>query len=361
MKPNNSTIRLVLFFCFFFFGNAAANDLHKPTIVHVEYLIQSIYGIDTINQAFQADFYLYVHWRHPDGEQCTPSTNWNETWNPGIEFVNSVNELNPRKSGYECYRPDETGRSDFFSFWGRYQGTFQSSMNFERFPLDRHQLSIDIESYQHNSTVLIFGYDGKTLDDNGALLLCTNADNCLDKKLLLDPPPLSEWSLGNISVKQSLTDYSATEGSGITYSNISLEIEINRLYQHYLWKILLPVALQLLLSLLILTANPQDFIGRFGATVTLFLSMLALSFATQDMLPPVPYIVLADAFILAAYIMIFLSSLESAVTYWITRKGESSTLSTLRDLPRKIDKTCLALFPLLYIIFGIYAFNSIGR
>jgi hypothetical protein len=327
-----------------------------PNQVSIEYIIQSIYGINTIQQTFEADFYLYMNWRQ-EGIRCSVDTDWKTTWKPEIEFINSLEKLDARKDGFECYQADDDGNSDSFSYWGRYQGTFQASMNFERFPFDQHELSIDIESYAHNSDELVFVYD----EDNNGLRdgysLCNGKQDCLSKNVLLEDPPLSEWSMGRIGVRKSLTDYSATEGEGVSYSKISLEIELQRLYQHYLWKILLPVVLLILFSLMIFRTEPTDFMGRLGAAITLFLSILALSFITKEILPPVPYIVLADAYMLAAYIMIFATAIESAAVYRIVNMaGDDSGLRRAK----RLDRLCLWSFPAVYIFFGIYVYLTTG-
>jgi len=337
---------------------AIADGKSPPRPVNVEYIIQSIFGINTINQTFQADFYLYMNWQQ-QGSTCTADTDWTTAWKPQIEFVNSLQKLEARKDGFECYQADDKGSSESFSYWGRYQGEFQARMNFKPFPFDKHLLSIDIESYAHNSEQLIFIYGGENQILANSQLLCVGQEECLHKSILVQEPPLSEWSMGRIGVLRTLTDYSATEGAGVRYSKISLEIELKRLYQHYLWKILLPVVLLILFSLMIFRAQPSDFMGRLGAAITLFLSILALSFITKEILPPVPYIVLADAYMLAAYIMIFATAIESVVSYRIVSTGDESD-DIRYQRAKRLDNLCLWLFPSVYLLFGIYVYLKLG-
>ena len=65
----------------------------------------------------------------------------------------------------------------------------------------------------------------------------------------------------------------------------------------------------------------NDLGGRFGVSGTMLLSAVAFYFVTLEQLPKVAYLTRTDVWNMCTFLLLFLSTMENGLSYWILASG----------------------------------------
>ena len=133
-----------------------------------------------------------------------------------------------------------------------------------------------------------------------------------------------------------------------TYSQIRVEIGIERAYGYYLTKVLLLLVILVMMSWVVFVFPTDDLSGRSGTTMTLFLAAIAFNFIISATLPKVSYMTKMDIYLLVCYAFIFLSVVQSGIVYTLARYLD------LGDVAFNLDKWCLIAFPAFYFLYTLF-------
>ena len=88
----------------------------------------------------------------------------------------------------------------------------------------------------------------------------------------------------------------------VTENVLDIEITIERNFQHYLWKIMLPVFLILCVAWYVLWIPTEKYEARLNTSIIALLALIAYNFVFQDDIPKLEYLTDMDKFILLSYI-----------------------------------------------------------
>ena len=179
-------------------------------------------------------------------------------------------------------------------------GFFRQSFDFDKFPLDTQKLIIRLKTGVGN------------YPNNGiSTFLTPEAGVFLNLEKFLNPDinKLKAWRIkeDGIDVKSKIINeniYDIFSQKIIPRSENILDIEIiiERYYQHYLLKIMLPVFLILCVAWYVLWIPTEKYEARLNTSIIALLALIAYNFVFQDDIPKLEYLTDLDRFILLSYI-----------------------------------------------------------
>jgi hypothetical protein len=157
---------------------------------------------------------------------------------------------------------------------------------------------------------------------------------------------LAEWRITGIDARVEQT---VSVRDRIPFSRVVVALHIEREWGFYVYKLWIPLFLIVALSWSIFWMGDESFVNRIRISATAFLTVVAYQFAISGNLPKVAYLTLMDRLMIASFVLIAMSALQSL------------PVVALRDTnPRRaarLDQVSRWLFPLSYlcVIVGIAA------
>lgn len=290
-----------------------------PTQVTVGVSLVDLLGIDDINQTLSGDFLVVLQWTDPrlaHLEGCEVPLQG--IWEPGIVITNSGRKFPslPREA--------EIGPNGSVRYIQRYGGTFATYHNLRDFPFDEQRFRIWLLPFESSEEDVVLSID----------------ESAVGRRDLLN---ISDWTIG--TVKAMVDRYYVTTLDQY-HSRFTFEIRAERITAYYLWKVLLPLCLIVVMSWAVFWIDPAKFGPQIGLSATAMLTLIAFLFATTNMLPALGYFTVLDFFIGGATILVFLAMLQSLITSFLVSSGRA-------ELAVLMDRVCRALFPLVFFVFLI--------
>ncbi len=308
-------------------------DPHGPTLVDLGLFIVDITHIDEVDNTFRIQGSLDLVWCDPrlafDPEAAGTDTmeflegdavrEIGRIWWPDLDFVN---QTEPRRVENETLVIRADGTVDYQEL---FVAALKSPFDLTRFPFDRQQLEIEIESFSWTADALRFHEE-------------------TDKIGFSDRFEMPEWRV--LTVESSVATRREVRDRA-PFSEFALGIEVARKPGYYLWKLVLPLLLLVGASWIVFWMTGELFTRRLGLAFRGVLIVVAFQFVIGGSLPRVSYLTLMDSFLLLSFVMMLLTILENMV---VSRCYQAER----EDAAHRIDTASRWLFPLAYA-FGICA------
>jgi hypothetical protein len=174
---------------------------------------------------------------------------------------------------------------------------FSNDFNLRSFPFDRQTLKITLydEFYKLDSRLLFSG--SRTMRDLNYFVK--------NKKI-------NGWDvLGAKSIDSVYQDPNRpNEGSAIT-----LEIYIERKHGYYLFKVIFPIILILMVCWSVVWVDPKELESRLTITIVCLLSLIAYNFVIDSELPKLEYLTVLDWIVLISYIYATIPNFLSIISF----------------------------------------------
>jgi hypothetical protein len=281
-----------------------------PQITYVGLYINDIRGLDLKASTYTVDFYIWFRWRG----DIDPSN---------FEFLNGSIELKEHP-----YRMDAAG-VHYVSYHCR--GVFHIAFDYHRYPLDEHQLVLEMEDGFNESWQLQYMVDSQNMQN-------------------LRPVTLTGWTCGEPQFEVSDHTYHTnfgepTEkaGSSSTYSRLECSIDISRHSVSIFLKTFLGPFIAVAIAFIAFLFKPGEVDPRFAVGVAAIFAAVSAEFVAMGNLPEMPYLTLADKIHLFSLFMIFLSLLLSCLSLRFFREGKT-------HLSFRFDRFARIAFPITYAV-----------
>ncbi|MGE0608374.1 MAG: hypothetical protein AB7O62_14860, partial [Pirellulales bacterium] len=259
---------------------AATNGDVPATIVWVGVYVNQIHEVSLKENHFTADFYVWFRWQ---GEAVKPLESF--------EVVNG--RIDSKDKAYETMLGDENYAVC------RVVTTITEFWDVSRFPLNNHELLIQIEDGENEAFKLRFVAD---------------TENCGFNPQVQTPG----WELGqaaaSVSEQQYKTNYGDTSlptGNASTYSRFVYGIPLERRGYGYFLKLFFGLFVATAISFLAFFIRPTEVDPRFGLGVGAIFAAVASEYVVTASLPDTNIMTMADQLHLLAFVFIFLSICES--------------------------------------------------
>lgn len=223
----------------------------------------------------------------------------------------------------------------------RYDGTTRGSANLSarlasdfdlrRFPFDRQDLLLEIESYIWDATqVVVVSDDART-----------GFAEAFD---------IPEWKVVEVRANVAPVDVVRSDKP---FSRLTLTIEVQRKSGFYLWKVMLPLLIIVMLSWSVFWMVGEPFGMRVRLTATGVLTVVAYQFAVAKDLPRVGYLTLMDKVTVISFMLLAITVVESHLASRVHAEDPAWA--------ERVDRAARWIFPLSYatLLAGVFV-TSIG-
>lgn len=287
-----------------------------PTQVKVGMFVTDIMRIDDNKQHFTANIRITARWIDPRlADPNAPEIRkkaLDDIWNPILLLINQENVTkNLKDSAF-------LDRNGHVLYAQRYIGTFTVPLNLRNFPLDQHKLFIKLRSFYSPSELQLIIDEG-----------LTGWSETLS---------IPDWIVSNGEAK---IDSVYSKGHNKQSSESVFMFNIERRLGFYLWKIIIPLSLIVLMSWGVFWIDPNRLEAQIGLSATTFLTLFAFQFAIAALLPKISYLTRMDRFTMLCSILVFLALIEAITTSYYVKNDKLKTAINL-------DRFSRVAFPLAF-------------
>lgn len=287
------------------------NPVGDPKDVQISLTILQIMDVDDTEENITAEFLFSIQWpvdsfwgqEIPYAEELVPRIE--------LQYLMEVEPFFEKK-----IKIDERGMARFNQ---RIIGTLRHRFDFTDFPFD-------VQNWK-----MVFFYVGgepyRVVADTAHVGL---------QEDFIDPPT---WRISFEGVGST-----KLRGPGPDLKAVAYHFQLRRNSKYYVWKVLLPIGLIVLMSWGVFWIRPEEISAQLTVSVTAILTLVAFQFSVSQQVPPLSYLTLLDKFSIGADLMVFLAFLESLLTSYQAQAG-------LHKLSAKIDRISRWAFPTVFILF----------
>ena len=227
---------------------------------------------------------------------------------------------------------DELSGYDFESIdiISEFKGQIKVKNQFDlrNFPFDKQRISFNFSELKDPDVVLI-PYES----------LYSNL-NMLEKKEDL----INGWSLVNTRVVGE--NYQPQRFYQDTFVNgLSIILEIERQSSYYVYKIILPIILILMVCWSVIWITPKELESRLTVTIVCLLSLIAYNFVIDKEIPKLEYLTVMDWIIFTSYIFATIPNFLCVISYQLFLKNKKLALN--------IENKAKFLGPITYVLIII--------
>lgn len=291
--------------------------------------IMNIAAIDEVAQNFTIDAYLFERWHDPrlaytsaGPDDIERHYKFGTIWVPRVEMVNGAAPRDRYDTSIVA-SPDGT-----INYSERCKAVLSSKFQLKRFPFDSQTLAIIIHPFTDVARQVIF-----SLNDHKTWF----------SSELESYSSLAQWNLEMVTPRLGF----AKLYDGRSASEIRFEILVKRRSNFYIWKVIVPLLLMVVLSWAAFWIEAGDLDNQLQVAVTTILTVIAFAFAISATMPRVPYLTYIDAFFLECYVFVFLAIVE-LMTVHITHRSNRR-----RDLGLKIRMYSRFVVPAAFILCNL--------
>ncbi len=303
-----------------------------PTQVSVGIWIVDISNIDSAQQTFTAEVAVVLRWkdsRLAHAGNGVVRYSLDQIWHPRAVIVNEGNSVSRKFRDMAEVEPD--GRVNYRQ---RYAGAFTQPLRLRSFPFDRQTFRLQFVAVRYRPNEVQFVPDQDWID------------NGLKQAGGIAPSiTLPDWTIENWNTKS----LSYALAPGFEYSGYAFEFKAARDVQHYIFKVILPLVLIVIMSWSGFWIDPVNANSQISVAVTSMLTLIAYRYAVDTQVPRLPYMTRIDLFFLVSTLLVFFSLIEVLVTTILDNNQQT-------ERAKKIDRYCRVMFPAIFAITSIAIF-----
>ncbi len=293
----------------------------EPRAVRVAFYLIDISEIKDASQTMTVDFHVSLSWHDEelvgrwDGIREVPKS---DVWSPDIRVVNGGGLVTMRADVVTVY-PDGTAEHR-----QRYVGQVSVPVHLADFPADEHDLGIHIVATGGDELEFTFDHDQSGMSDS-----------------VIVPG----WSLaaGKLSERRFV-------GGPVDLAGFVFEIHVTREAGFYVWKVIFPLAMIVLMSWTVFWIDPARIEAQVAVGATAMLTMITYRFTIASLVPPVSYQTRLDKFTVLSTAIILLALIESIATSRLAGFGRER-------IAQRMDRHSRWAFPVVYLLSTVLIFR----
>jgi hypothetical protein len=284
----------------------------EPIRVEVGTYVNQILALDLKGNQFTADFYVWFRWK---GDAKV------------FDTFDLANGRITSRTG--IVKKDLDGGVHYAS--ARILATITKFWDLRRYPLDDHQLTIEIEDNENEDNLLVYVPD--------------KANSSASPTIEVPGWRVAGTSVSVTSHKYATNygDTSVPTGNASSYSRFVSAVDIKRPgHVGRFFKVFFTLFIATIISWLAFWVKPKETGPRISLCVGSVFAAAAATFAINNMLPDTNSTTMSDRLIVVSLSCIFIATLQTIVAINLGYLGKET-------LQRQLDRVCSWLFPLLYV------------
>ena len=235
-------------------------------------------------------------------------------WWPSVTFTNEVGEYFRKNEELIIFANGTVQYREKFSV------ELKSFFDLTKFPFDEQTLKVEIESFAWDEDSVKLKVDEQKIGFNSHL-------------------NLPEWEIGALETQ---IEANSEIRSQVPFSKFLMQIKLIRKPGFYLWKVLIPLIILVIISWSVFWMAEESLADRISFSLTGILTVVAYQFLISENLPNISYLTLMDAILSLSFVAIALTVAENIVVDWLNTEN-------LKFLAIKVDRICQFAFPTVYV------------
>lgn len=306
-----------------------------PTQVNAAMWVMDIDSINSSGQNFVANVFVVLRWKDPrlaGGYEEMRTYKLTEVWNPRIQIANEIGLVRRTFPEVVDVEPDGT-----VIYRQRFVGPFSQPLNLNDFPFDKHTFGLQIVSPGNGPEEIEFRRDQEWIDAG-----VEKAGG------IAEDISLPDWFIESYDTLAK----PYVVAPGVEVAGFTFEFVARRDTRHYIWKVILPLFLIVMMSWTVFWIDPSNAGTQIAVATTSMLTLIAYRFAIDSQIPRVPYMTKIDQFIVVATVLVFLCLMQVLATSRLDQIGK-------QELARQVDRVSRVVFPIVFIA-GLAVALTIG-
>ena len=305
---------------------------NSPTQVSVGIWIVDISNIDSAQQHFTADIAVVLQWK--DVRLAHTGTGLahyalDQVWTPRVAIANETSSVSRKFPDSVEVEPDGT-----VIYRQRYAGSFTQPLRLQSFPFDRQAFHFHMVAIRYRPNEVVFVPDENWIRDG------------LQQAAGISPSiTLPDWTVEKWDAKARV--YALTPG--MQYSGYAFEFTASRNVAYYIWKVILPLVLIVMMSWSVFWIDPVNASSQISVAVTSMLTLIAYRFTVDTQLPRLAYMTRLDVFFLISTLLVFFSLIEVVATIILDNTQK-------KKRAQRIDFYCRVIFPAIFAVASVAIF-----
>ena len=123
--------------------------------------------------------------------------------------------------------------------------------------------------------------------------------------------------------------------NGVVFNQASIELDIERQSFYYIFKIILPIILILIICWSSVWLNPKEVESKLTISIVCLLSLIAYNFVIDNELPKLEYLTIMDWIILLSYLFAAAPNMLAIISFQIDKKVKYKKLKSSIDTMSK--------------------------
>jgi len=304
------------------------DDAHKPKKVDVGIYVINIEDVNSAKQSYKATLAFDMQWNDPtlicdlsEDQGKIRKYDLESIWNPSMIIMNE--ERIVKQFQYKAW-VDCQGNVDYGEI---IYGDFVTIANIKEFPFDQRPLKIEIVSTEYETNELQF-VNNKAITGR--------AENF----------SVTDWHIEDTPVAKSEA-YHFKPGNR-ELSSFVYELTAKRNYNFFIWKIIIPLILIVVMSWAVFWIPPNQLGPQIGLSVTSMLTLIAYRFAIGHVVPNVAYLTRFDKFVFGSTLLVFFAFIEAIICGYLSHLDNDK-------LAKRIDWYSRFIFPAIFIAILVYS------
>jgi hypothetical protein len=312
------------------------NPPASPTIVKVGIFLVDIVNLDEVNETFQAELIIGAEWMDPrlafdpveagvDQKLFQGSWQFDEVfsgWWPQLLIVNEIGTGDTNAVRLVIH-PD--GRVRYLA---QRNVTLETPMQLQRFPFDNQILEANIIAFGDYSDQVVLQVDERIL---GATEEFAEENQKVN---------IAQWRFENLELTSRTADF-RYYGGAKDFSEIHLTISLTRESASFVWKVIFPLIVLVLLMWAVFWLEVDNLSERLNLAFIGVLTIVAYQFLIDGTMPRISYFTFTDAVLLYSFVIMCVAIFESLIVYSMYRAGH-------KPLAELTDFIAQWVFPIVY-------------
>ena len=184
------------------------------------------------------------------------------------------------------------------SFFGL--AKIRSKFKLKNYPFDTQNLKIVWDSMQYTSTNL------KAVDEPQVVLINPGRGAVINLNNYKENNYLKEWTIKDIEIYSEFYKLKEENRENIIIEEdvdrLTINLQVQRNYKYYIYKVIIPVGLILLIAWSVLWIPAKEIESRLTTSIVALLALIAYNFVFQDDIPKLNILTSLDKFVLLSYL-----------------------------------------------------------
>jgi len=295
-----------------------------PTKVHLGLAIADVSAISDLDQTVTLDAVMKIGWQDSRLSQASGCRfSLDQVWHPDIQLMNSGDIVS--RQPFELYVGDQGWLRGSY----RVQGTIANPRSMAEFPFDEHTITLDIMSLRYAASEVEI-----EIEQNWTL-----------RRADLTIP---DWEIGAVSARVEALKLPQLDR---TTSRYQFSIPARRIPSYYIYKIVLPLIMIVMMSWAVFWINPSNLGSQMTLAGTSMLTLVTFQFTMNDVLPRIGYFTQLDKFIFSSSALVFIALVEAVSSGFLSSRGSERIAQLLDNTSRIAFPTLYGLIVLVTLVF----------